>query len=211
MNYTSFHRNLYIGDTISDDINSPGPSDLIAGNIDAGYYGEVDSSELITGDSLSSSVGISQGNTVTNTPNWIKCSSGGAIIYIAKMPIRNSISWDTLNNAGVVFGTKEITYNDLTYKVRLLRACDQNPGSEGGGELTDLFTKTIDGSWDNFDALDVVTATARWPWAQETITNDSNHRAAYGGDEEGYVFNDGQDRDRTFSWNCWRPVLELIG
>lgn len=104
--------------------DAPGPKNLISGTMEEGFFGEVSSGEFITGDSLTSQVGISQGTSQHSTAGWLKFAYKGEIQFVAKKPIRHSISWDTINTAKCVYGDsgdKTIEIGGLTYKVRLLR------------------------------------------------------------------------------------------
>jgi len=100
-----------------DDIyNSPGPQYLVAGNKNAGFFGFVKPSEfglisdgsggtVFNGSSLAQAVGISQGALMeVNTP-WMKFSWNGKILFVPLKPIRRSISWDSIYQAGAVYGT----------------------------------------------------------------------------------------------------------
>lgn len=103
---------------------TPGSAKLIAGDGEEGFFGEVSSNELITGDALASQVGISQGTSQHSTAGWLKFAYKGEIQFVAKKTIRYSISWDAINTAKCVYGDsgdKTVTINGLTYKVTLMR------------------------------------------------------------------------------------------
>ena len=103
---------------------SPGAKNLIAGTMQAGFFGEVSASELISGDALASLVGISQGTSQNSTAGWLKFAWQGKILFVAKKAFRNSISWDHINSANAVYGDKTVEIGGLTYKVRLLRGAN---------------------------------------------------------------------------------------
>ena len=107
-----------------DSTGSPGPKNLIAGTMQAGFFGEVSASELISGDALASLVGISQGTSQNSTAGWLKFAWQGKILFVAKKSFRNSISWDHINSANAVYGDKTVEIGGLTYKVRLLRGAN---------------------------------------------------------------------------------------
>lgn len=145
---------------------SPGSPFLIAGDMQEGFFGEVPSSELITGDALASQVGISQGNSQHSAAGWLKFAWKGKILFIAKKPIRNSISWDAINTAKCVYGDsgdKTVEIGGLTYKVRLMRALEPsndpkttasansgtvNHYSEWNRLMCQIHEQAIDKSWD---------------------------------------------------------------
>lgn len=94
---------------------------LIAGDMEAGFYGEVPVSEFITGDALSSLAGITAGRSQFSNEPWLKFSYLGETVFVAKKPIRYSISWDDINSKGCVFGSKIVTIKGQQYKVTLLK------------------------------------------------------------------------------------------
>lgn len=115
---------------LDDTTNAPGPKTLIGGDMQAGFFGEVPASELITGDALASTVGIAQGVSQFSDTPWLKFAYEGNIQYVAKKTVRYSISWDAIAQAGAVYGdggsqgdaTVKIKGNN--YKVRLVRGAN---------------------------------------------------------------------------------------
>ena len=104
---------------------TPGSAKLIAGDGEEGFFGEVPASELITGDALASECGISQGTSINSTAGWLKFAYKGEIQFVAKKPIRCSISWKAINTAKCVYGDsgdKTVVIGGKTYKVTLMRA-----------------------------------------------------------------------------------------
>lgn len=151
---------------------SPGPKNLISGTMEEGFFGEVPASELITGDALASECGISQGTSQHSTAGWLKFAYKGKIQFVAKKPIRHSISWDAINTAKCVYGDsgdKIIEIGGLTYKVRLLRALEPsndpktvasvvtgtiNHYSEWNRLMCQIHEQAIDKSWDYPDNVE---------------------------------------------------------
>lgn len=116
----------------------PGPATLIAGTMQAGFFGEVSASELIAGDALAAQCGISQGTGQNSTAGWLKFAWQNKILFVAKKPIRNSISWDAINTAKCVYGgsgDKTIVVDGLTYKVRLLKGANKDPAGAYNGAI----------------------------------------------------------------------------
>ena len=144
---------------------SPGPEFLIAGTVEEGFFGEVPSSELITGDALASECGISQGTSQFSTEPWLKFSYKGEILFVAKKPIRYSISWDAINTANCVYGDsgdKIVVIGGKTYKATLMRALEPtndpktvasgssgavNHHSEWNRLMCQIHEEAINGSW----------------------------------------------------------------
>lgn len=114
----------------------PGPKELVGGDMQAGYFGEVAMSELITGDNLASLVEISAGTSqYSDTAGWLKFAYQGNIQFIAKKPLRYYINWDDLNTASCVYGNKTVEIGRLTYKVRLIRGANKDPAGGYQGAI----------------------------------------------------------------------------
>ena len=144
---------------------SPGSKFLIAGTMEEGFFGEVPASELITGDALASECGISQGTSQHSTAGWLKFAYKGEIQFVAKKPIRYSISWDAINTANCVYGDngdKTVVIGGKTYKVTLMRALEPsndpktvasanngtaNHHSEWNRLICQIHEEAINGSW----------------------------------------------------------------
>ena len=156
-----------------DNSGSPGPSKGIAGNMQEGFFGEVSASELITGDALASECGISQGTSQHSTAGWLKFAWKGNVQFVAKKPIRHSISWDAINAAKCVYGDsggKTVTIDGLTYKVTLMKGANDkfnpkqpikdqtgggngyngevNHGSEWNRLMCQIHEQALNKSWD---------------------------------------------------------------
>ena len=103
----------YSNEVYAEAINSigPGPSTLIAGDMTAGFFGEVPTSELITGDDLATAIGLTAGTSQYSTEPWLKFALDGNIIYVAKKPYRHTVSWQHIYQAGAVYGTGDNGYN----------------------------------------------------------------------------------------------------
>ena len=71
----------------------------------AGFFGEVPTSELITGDDLATAIGLIAGTSQYSTEPWLKFALDDNIIYIAKKPYRHTVSWEHIYQAGAVYGT----------------------------------------------------------------------------------------------------------
>ncbi len=143
----------------------PGSPKLIGGTMEEGFFGEVPSSELISGYALASMVGISEGTSQNSTAGWLKFAYKGEIQFVAKKPIRHSISWDTLNTANCVYDdirNRTVVIGGLTYKVRLMRATNPsnnpktaasdnngavNHHSEWNRLMCQIHEEAINGSW----------------------------------------------------------------
>ena len=120
----------------------PGPQELIAGNMTNGFFGEVQSSEFITGDQLATSLNITQGTSQYSDTPWLKFALDDEIIFIPKKPIRNSVSWEHIYQVGAVYGTNDnglypsggdrlqdamVNVGDDSFKVTLLKGANTDP------------------------------------------------------------------------------------
>ena len=104
---------------------------LVGGDMQAGYFGIVPASELITGDALATLVGISAGTSQFSNEGWLKFAYEGKILFVAKKTIRHSISWDHINAANCARGAvAQKTVKGHTFKIRLMK------GSNAIGDST---------------------------------------------------------------------------
>ena len=126
----------------------PGSVDLIGGDMTAGFFGEVSSNELITGDDLATQLGITQGTSQYSTEPWLKFALDDEIIYVPKKPLRHSISWEHIYQAGAVYGTDDfgnnpsggdrlqdarVTIDGFEFKVTLLKGANSDPTADESG------------------------------------------------------------------------------
>lgn len=151
--------------TPDDFSGSPGSEFLVAGTMEEGFFGEVPASDLITGDDLASECGISQGTSQHSTAGWLKFAYKGEILFVAKKPIRHSISWNAINTANCVYGDsgdKTVVIDGKTYKVTLMRALEPsndpktrasansgevNHHSEWNRLMCQIHEEAVNGSW----------------------------------------------------------------
>ena len=168
-----------------DTSGSPGSANLIAGTMQAGFFGEVSASELISGDALASEIGISQGTSQNSTVGWLKFAWKGKILFVAKKAFRNSISWDHINNANAVYGDKSVVIDGLSYKIRLLKGANKDPagaykgsichGSEWNRLMLPIHQEAISKNWaypDNVESDIPVWAHSLGTGAQNRYTDE---------------------------------------
>ena len=214
-------------------INVPGKLKLTAGDMQQGYFEVVQASELITGDALASAVGISEGTSQFSDEGWLKFAYKGNVQFVAKKPIRHSVSWNAINTAGCVFGTKTVTIGDATYKVRLMKAGTVDPMPSASGVdnhysewnrlMLPIHIEAKDKSWAypanvesdipywgiDFTDEDLHThssfGSGSYSWCQETT---SSCRVIRGRDGVSYAGS--PTPSSTGAYYGWRPVLELV-
>lgn len=113
--------NTVWGGVYVDTTNSPGPKKLIGGNEYAGFFGEVSTSELINGEELSKELGIYEGSLLHRDCGWLKFVYMRQIEFIAKKPIRHSISYNHLYYRNAThFGGIAFTIKGQSYSPRLI-------------------------------------------------------------------------------------------
>lgn len=216
-----------------DTSGSPGPCKLIAGTLQQGYFGTVLASELWTGTQLSAAVGISQGTIQFDDTPWLKFALDGKILFRPMKAFRYSINYDAINTAGCVFGTKTVTKNGRTYKVRLMKGANKDPAggysgainhnSEWNKLMLPIHIQAKDKSWaypanveDNvlywgidFTDVDlaVITVNGRYVWCQE-VAESSSYRLLRGG--IGVSYSGSTTPSGTGAYNGWAPVLEWV-
>lgn len=93
-----------IGEVV-DNSDLPGGKILLSGTKYNGFLGFVQASEFFTGAQIASMVGLSKGTLINTDTPWIKYIRHGKICYTPVRPIRHSVDWDSIYNAGGVYGT----------------------------------------------------------------------------------------------------------
>lgn len=204
----------------------PGSSQLITGTDKDGYFGIVDSSEFPDTAELSTLTGVTAGIVLNTSVNWLKFSIDGAILYVAQKPLRHTIGWSSIAAANCVYGNSNITINNISYKIRLLKGDTVNPATRiGNGTWIAEFTKALDntiewgrtirkcsdGGFASMSTIDlgVTSGAGGSSWCQETANSfGSGYAVIRGGSTNGPRFY-GNRNDSSIS-RGWRPVLELI-
>ncbi len=142
--------------------NIPGNDTLIAGDMQAGFFGETPTTELISGDDLADLIGLTTGTAQHSNEPWLKFAHEGKILFGAKKPLRYDVSWDQINSVEAVIG-KIITIGGLVYKARLMRASPADPSetaneavhhSEWNNLMLPIHEQALDGSWDYPDNVE---------------------------------------------------------
>ena len=86
------------------------------------FLGEVATNNFINGLELASAIGLTGGTAQHTNEPWLHFTLDGKTLYVAKKPYRHYVSWDHINAADAVFGSRTVTINGLVYKVRLLKS-----------------------------------------------------------------------------------------
>ena len=216
-----------------DSSGSPGSPSLIVGTMLHGYFGTVPASELFTGTQLSNEVGISQGTIQFDDTPWLKFALDGKILFRPMKAFRSSISYNAINSAECVFGTKTVQKNGLTYKVRLMKGANTDPAdafngaichySEWNKLILPIHIKAKDKSWaypNNVETdvpywgidftnadLQITSGNGRAVWCQEVIESTSNRlfRGFLGVSDSSST-----TPSSTNGVRGWAPVLEVV-
>lgn len=214
-------------------LTGPGPNVLIGGDSKAGFYGGVPTSDLITGDALATYLGLTGGTSQNSGVNWLKFNLDGKVLFIPKLTLRHSISWDMLNTVNAVFGERTITIKDEVFKIRLLQGInpDESALSNAGYDLpfthqsewnrliypivaenaTYPKTSQVGPNWVTYTEAElgiIGTGNGRYTWCQETASNNTLYRASRGSPAAPRLSWDSSSTATT-SFG-WRPVLELV-
>lgn len=118
----------------------PGSNILKFGDRGLGFYDTIPADSLINAASLITLSGIS-GMTASTFATWVKYARNGKVLYVPNSTVATNVSFDQLNTAGLVDGTKTVTIQGSTFKVRLLTGCP---------DTLDIATIGVD---DNMDTL----------------------------------------------------------
>lgn len=184
--------------------NIPG-GNVIAGTTDYGYCGVVPAENLISGDELCSQIGLTAGASQYSDAGWLKYSVGGKPLFVAKKTIRHTVSWDSINAVGAVFGGAVIWSNGILYKVRLL-------STEEWDKLMYPIHKDHPDSapnWENFEDCDLHVDSScgngSYSWTS-TPSGSDRVRRGYGG-----VTSSGNyTPSSAYNGSGFRPVLEIL-
>lgn len=103
------------------EVLGPGPSELIGGDPNAGFFGEVLSSDIINGLDLANRIGLVSGTAQNSDIPWLKFVLDGKLLFIPKKTLRTLISWNQINAVDAVYGDREIVINNYLFKIRLIK------------------------------------------------------------------------------------------
>ena len=108
---------------IDDYTGSPGGKVVLKGDKEYGFLGFVQPEDMgklldnpednqeFNGVNLAAAVGITQGTAINSNTPWMKFFSGNDIIFVPVKPIRHSTTWNSIYNAGAVYGDDTIGVN----------------------------------------------------------------------------------------------------
>ncbi len=203
------------------------------------FLGEVAQKDLITPKDLNALVGL--GGAFYNTSDaWLKFYDevDGKTKYFPKQPFKISVSWNQLNNVGVVYG-KEIVIKEHRYICRLIKASLNETSSAAYDAVDDPDTwgsewnrlmypicaptgnAILDkvspsgpqlGTWAQYNQQHIFfqywTGTGNVTWCQETAANNPTEAVTFGAGGVALIRLDAKSINSND--RGWRPLLELI-
>lgn len=219
----------------------PGPQELIGyyaedmgPGTQKGFFGEVPVEELINGNDLASAIGLSGGTAQNSTSPWLKFLIDGQIYFVAKQPFRYNLSWDQINAAGAIDGSKIIEIDGYRFEVGLLEGIgpDHSVVSSGydvalshGSEWNRLMYNVaepdtrergsqVGPNWASYPQTDVAdglwlsAGNGRYSWCKEPWPTNANNRVLRGYTSVSNLNN--HTSSNVNSYYGWRPRLKLI-
>lgn len=99
---------------------------------------------LITGAALADMVGLTEGEERTFMNAWVHLKDGDTELYLSLKPLRSGVSWETLNDLGLIDGTRTVKIDDDVYKVRVPSGVTRKPTMMSGAYNP---TSTHDSEW----------------------------------------------------------------
>jgi hypothetical protein len=86
--------------------SGPGGQVPLIGDYEFGYFGELTTAELFTGTELCSLLNFNTAtfNSLSDSMVWYKIARKGRFLYIPAIPIRVTLSWSNLYDAGLIYG-----------------------------------------------------------------------------------------------------------
>lgn len=139
--------------------SGPGPKTLSRGDTTFGFFGEVDSSELIApGDLVTTFLSsYSTFDVAPVTTKWLKFIVNGKVLFTPFVQACTNVSWNNLYDAGLVYGTgdnglyptatptpqdKTITVGEDVFKIRLGTTANEDPTVDASGQYVSTTTQS---------------------------------------------------------------------
>lgn len=201
-----------------------GSTTIIAGDTKYGYYGKYKG--IITPNELISLAGITQGTTKNDNytnPNdyitWLKFSHNYKTLFVADRTIRYGVSWNHLNDLGLIFG-KVVDIKGQKYLLRVLQGANCNPSNcstdseiNNNNEWNSLIGQfTPNTSDSHFKYNDPVNLNSQGSASicQETYNGDMDEFLSNDAFFVGVMSRTRSSKNSTTSEKGYRPVLEVI-
>lgn len=175
---------------------------------------------LVNGTTLATLSGLgSVGTSVNPSAGFLAFEQHGKEFFVARQPIRRSISWNQLNAVGAVDGTRVVTIDNKQYKVRLMTGGNGDPSSGAGGEWNEYMYAVSANRPANYDGPVLADYTlaqlgigdgsnAISTLCKETHINSAANCVRRGRDNLTYYAAIPKNDAGTLVY--WRPVLEAV-
>lgn len=171
---------------------------IVVGNGELGFYGEVSSNLFVSMADVISESGITLGNQVNLNSDWIKVSHEGKTLYIAKNHIVEDVSWNHLNSKKVMGSeSPELIVDGHVYKVRTFT----------DDEFRDIMLSLVNGTLADYRREEIGFGNNEYNWTS-TMTSGFRQYINWGINEENNIQGASLPGDRLRSW---RPMLEYVG
>jgi hypothetical protein len=198
------------------------------------FLGEVSAADFISGNALASAIGLTQGTAQHSDAGWLKFKDpvDGRIKFVAKRPLRRGLSWNAIDARGAAKGTRTVTINGQTYRVRLLKALGSlsTSGKTGydhpdthGSEWNRLMYHISGKPFANINNTLASEGIDEGDWASYSETDLAMRNTTSGSGGANWAYEPAHFRghvgvsylgtgpaDNTHVNYGWRPVLELI-
>lgn len=153
---------------------------------DTGYFGMIEQDDFISGEKLSEFVKFEKGEVLRYDTLWAVFYYHGKIAITPIKPIRYNVSWDDIDELGLVDGS----FNRLDIKGNHYSICLHTGDVEVNNTWDELLSRLhIDSKitpiWDNMTDVDLninweVCMHATATWCQETSSYDPTYRPTRG-------------------------------
>ena len=180
---------------------------------DTGYFGIVDCNTFISGDDLSKLVNFEKGKLLRYDTLWAVFYYYGKIAITPIKPIRYNVSWDDIDELGLVDGS----FNRLNIKAKHYSIGLNTGDIETNNTWDELISRLhidskITPTWDNLTDIDL---NVNWyvcdhgtaTWCQETSSNAPTNRTGRG--HRRLAFSDWFTSSYVNAYLAWRPLLIL--
>ncbi len=218
----------------------PGSTKLVAGDMNAGFFGEVPAEDFISGQELADYISPKMGKVQFSEEPWLKFAYKGKVQFIAKKILINSTTYYQLADNRLVDGSKTINIQGINYKIRLIKGVadevdskDNSLGAKAAhySEWNQLMLPIHENAPDKWENPEYVESDLK-SWNINYTSKDLGLALAKteGGIGFGAICQDrvirGTTKPEIFigSWinqeeigiavrkmTGWRPVLELVG
>lgn len=121
-----------------DKIGAPGNRTLLAGTMEAGWFGEVPASDFITGDELAKVVGLTAGSRKYSNAPWLKFAYKGNVLLVSKKHIRSEVLWTDFENLNCVDGSRILTIKGKRYRIMLMKGCNEEFKTKAEYSFSDM-------------------------------------------------------------------------